>query len=72
MSTIISRNWSTTIEEDGNYIQIYPDSKTICCCLQGFSLQMICYDPGVELNILLLDKASDIDMHPLMPSTNIL
>jgi hypothetical protein len=31
--TIISRNWSTAIEEDGNYIQIYPDSKTICCSL---------------------------------------
>jgi hypothetical protein len=37
LSTIISRNWSTTIEEDGSYIQIYPNSKTICCCLQGFS-----------------------------------
>jgi hypothetical protein len=35
-STIIIKNWSTTVEEDGNYIQIYPDSKTICCCLQGF------------------------------------
>jgi hypothetical protein len=34
---IISRNWSTTVEEDDNYIQIYPNSKTICCCLQGFS-----------------------------------
>jgi hypothetical protein len=33
LSTIISRNWSTTIEEDDSYIQIYPDSKTICCCL---------------------------------------
>jgi hypothetical protein len=37
LSTIISRNWSTTIEEDGSYIQIYPDSKIICCCLQSFS-----------------------------------
>jgi hypothetical protein len=36
-SAIIIKNWSTTVEEDGNYIQIYPDSKTICCCLQGFS-----------------------------------
>jgi hypothetical protein len=36
-SAIISKNWSTTVEEDGSYIQIYPDSKTICCCLQGFS-----------------------------------
>jgi hypothetical protein len=33
LSTIISINWSTTIEEDGSYIQIYPDSKTTCCCL---------------------------------------
>jgi hypothetical protein len=33
LSAIISRNWSTTVEEDDNYIQIYPDSKTICCCL---------------------------------------
>jgi hypothetical protein len=31
-STIISRNWSIAIEEDGRYIRIYPDSKTICCC----------------------------------------
>jgi hypothetical protein len=37
LSAIISRNWSTTIEEDDSYIRIYPDSKTICCCLQGFS-----------------------------------
>jgi hypothetical protein len=37
MSAIISRNWSTTIEEDSRYIQIYPASKTICCCLHGFS-----------------------------------
>jgi hypothetical protein len=36
LSTIISRNWSTGVEEDDSYIQIYPDSKTICCCLQGF------------------------------------
>jgi hypothetical protein len=34
---IISRNWSTAIEEDGSYIRIYPDSKTICFSLQGFS-----------------------------------
>jgi hypothetical protein len=34
---IISRNWSTAIEDDDSYIQIYPDSKTICCCLKGFS-----------------------------------
>jgi hypothetical protein len=47
---IIIRNWSTTVEEDNNYIQIYPDSKIICYCLQGFLLQTVCYDPrvGVE------------------------
>jgi hypothetical protein len=33
LSAIISRDWSTTIEEDDNYIWIYPDSKTIYCCL---------------------------------------
>jgi hypothetical protein len=27
LSSIISRNWSIVIEEDGSYIQIYPDSK---------------------------------------------
>jgi hypothetical protein len=36
LSAIININLSTTVEEDGNYIQIYPDSKTICCCFQGF------------------------------------
>jgi hypothetical protein len=35
--TIINRNWPTTVEEDDSYIRIYPNSKTICCCLQGFS-----------------------------------
>jgi hypothetical protein len=54
---IISRNWSIAVEEDGYYIQIYPDSKKICCCLQGFSFWTICYDPRVGLNILLLDEA---------------
>jgi hypothetical protein len=71
LCTIISRNWSTTVEEDDSYIRIYIDSKTICCCLQGFSFQMVCYDPKVGLNILLLDEASNIDMQPLMPSTKI-
>jgi hypothetical protein len=33
---------------------------------------MVCYDPRVGLNILLLDEASGIDMLPLMPSTKIL
>jgi hypothetical protein len=67
LSAIISRNWSIAIEEDGSYIRIYPDSKTTYYCLQGFSFQMVCYDPRVGLNILLLDEASGIDMQPLMP-----
>jgi hypothetical protein len=33
---------------------------------------MVCYDPRVGLNILLLDEAFGIDMQPLMPSTKIL
>jgi hypothetical protein len=33
---------------------------------------MVCYDPRMGLNILLLDEASGIDMQPLMPSTKIL
>jgi hypothetical protein len=37
LSTIISKNWSTVVEEDNSYIWIYPDSKTICYCLQDFS-----------------------------------
>jgi hypothetical protein len=72
LSAIISRNWSTTVEEDDSYIWIYPDSKTICCCFQGFLFQMVCYDPRVGLNILLLDEASGIDMQPLIPSTKII
>jgi hypothetical protein len=72
LSAIISRNWSANVEEDGGYIWIYPDSKTIFYCLQGFSFQTVCYDPGVGLNILLLDEASNIDMQPLIPSTKIL
>jgi hypothetical protein len=72
LSAIISKNWSIVVEEDGSYIRIYPDSKTICCCLQGFLFQMVCFDPRVGLNILLLDEASGIDMQPLMPSTKIL
>jgi hypothetical protein len=72
LSAIIRRNWSTTIEEDGSYIQIYLDSETICCCLQGFSFQMVCYDPRVGLNILLLDEASSIDIQLRIPSTKIL
>jgi hypothetical protein len=33
---------------------------------------MVCYDPRVGLNIFLLDKTSNIDMQPLIPSTKIL
>jgi hypothetical protein len=72
LSAIISRNWSTTVEEDGSYIQIYTDSKTICCCLQGFLFQTVWYDPRVALNIFLLDETLVINMQPLMPSTKIL
>jgi hypothetical protein len=72
LSTIVSRNWSTVIEEDDNYIRIYSDCKIICCCLQGFLFETVFYDPRVELNIFLLDEASDIDMQPLIPSTKIL
>jgi hypothetical protein len=66
LSTIISRNWSTTIVEDGSYIRIYPDLETICCCFQGFSFQTVCYDQRVDLNILLVDEVSGIDMQPLI------
>jgi hypothetical protein len=72
LSAIISITWSTTIKEDDSYIRIYLDSKIICCCLQGFSFQTVCYDPRMGLNILLLDEASNNDMQPLMPSTKIL
>jgi hypothetical protein len=72
LSTIISRNWSTIVEEDGNNIWIYPDSKTIFYCMQGFLIRTVSYNPRVGLNILLLYEASDIDMQPLMPSTKIL
>jgi hypothetical protein len=33
---------------------------------------MVCYDPRVGLNVLLLDEASSIDTQPLIPSTKIL
>jgi hypothetical protein len=33
LSAIINRDWSTAVEEDNSYIQIYSDPKTICCCL---------------------------------------
>jgi hypothetical protein len=33
---------------------------------------MVCYDPRVGLNVLLLDEASNIDMQPLISSTKIL
>jgi hypothetical protein len=72
LSAIISRNWSTVVEEDDSYIRIYPDSKTICCCLHSFLFQTVCYDPRVGLNMLLLDEASGTDMQPPIPSTKIL
>jgi hypothetical protein len=72
LSAIINRDWSTAVEKDGSYIRIYPDSETIYCCLQGFSFQMVCYDPRVRLSILLLDEAFNIDMQARMPSTKIL
>jgi hypothetical protein len=72
LSAIIRRNWSIAIEEDGRYIRIYPDAKAVCCCLQGFLFRMVCYDPRVGLNILLLDEASSIVMRPLITSTKIL
>jgi hypothetical protein len=69
LSAIISRNWSIVVEEDDSYIRIYPDAKAVCYCLQGFSFWMVCYDPRVGLNILLLDEASGIDMRPLITAT---
>jgi hypothetical protein len=72
LSAILSRNWSIAVEEDNSHIRIYPNAKAVCCCLEGFSFQMVCYDPRVGLNIFLLDEASDIDMRPLITSTKIL
>jgi hypothetical protein len=72
LSAIISRDWSIVVEEDGSYIWIYPDSKIICYCLQGFSFQIVFYDPRVGLNILLLNEASNIDVQQLLSSTKIL
>jgi hypothetical protein len=72
LSAIINRNWSIATEEDGSYIRIYPHAQTVCCCLQDFLFQMVCYDPRVGLTILLLDEASTIDMWPHVPSTKIL
>jgi hypothetical protein len=63
---------SKAVEEDDSYVRIYPGSNTICCRLQGFSFQAVCYDPGMGLNILLLDEASGIDLQLLVPSTKIL
>jgi hypothetical protein len=72
LSTIINKNWSAVVQEDDSYNRIYPDFKIICCCLQGFLFQMVCYVPRLGLIIFLLDEASGIDMQPLMPSTKIL
>jgi hypothetical protein len=62
LSTIISRGWSEAVEEDNSYVRICPGSNTIYCHLQGFLFQMVCYDPRVGLNILLLDVPSNIDL----------
>jgi hypothetical protein len=69
LSAIISRGWSEAVEEDDSYVRIYPSSDTIYCRLQGFLFQTVCYDPRVGLNILLSDRASGIDLQPLIPST---
>jgi hypothetical protein len=72
LSATISRDWAEAIEEDNNYIRVYPEPRVICCCLQGFTFQRACYDPKVGLNLFLFDEASRIDMQPLIPSTKIL
>jgi hypothetical protein len=72
LSAIISRDWTKGVEEDNNYIKFFPNSKIICCCLQGFKSWKACYDPRVGVNILLMDEASGVDMQPLVPSSKIL
>jgi hypothetical protein len=72
LSAIISRGWFEAVEEDDSYVRIYPGSNTICCHLQGFSFQMVCYCPRVGLDILLMDEASSIDLQMLVPSMKIL
>jgi hypothetical protein len=72
LSAIISKDWIEAVEEDNNYIKVFPNPKIICCFLQGFKSQKACYDPKVGVNILLMDEASDIDLQPLVPSTMIL
>ena len=72
LSAIISRYQTEAVEEDDGYIKVYPNLKTICCCLQGFMFHKAFYDPRVGINILLLDEASGIDMQPLVPSMKIL
>jgi hypothetical protein len=62
LSVVFSIGWSKAVEEDNSYVRIYPGSNTICCHLQGFLFQMVCYDPRVGLNILLMDEASGIDL----------
>jgi hypothetical protein len=36
LSAIISRNWSTTVQGDGSYIWIYPDSKNSAVACKVF------------------------------------
>jgi hypothetical protein len=54
LSAIINRNWSIAAEEDANYIRIYPDTKAVWCCLEGFLVWTGCSNPRVGLSILLL------------------
>jgi hypothetical protein len=72
LSAIINKNWSIVLEEDDNYIRIYPNAKAVYCCFQGLSFWMVFYDPRMGLNILLLDEVSGIDLWPLITSTKIL
>jgi hypothetical protein len=72
LSAIIRRDWTEVVKEDNNYIKVYPKPRFICCCLQGFMFQRACYDPKVEVNLLLLDGASGIYMQPLIPSMKFL
>jgi hypothetical protein len=72
LSAIISRDWTEAIEDDNNYIKVFLNLKIICCYLQGLKFWKECYDPRVGVNILLMDKASDVDLQPLLPFMNIL
>jgi hypothetical protein len=62
LSAIISSDWAEAVEEDNNYIKIFPNPKIICYWLQGFKSRKACHDPRVGVNILLMDEASGIDL----------